>query len=1316
MTNEQDKLNKINKTLNDICTVLEMRFRQNGPHSLYFPNQDMWDEEGFNVKDFEDLKKNEIRAFIVSTFRPLFQQNRKKILACEKEINKIQKNSSKKKKQLQKQLKELKDSREDLKEELKKAKENPRKLYEKNDRFTEENIKKRWANLSNNDRKAYGSLEKYKKFELHKKKYIERSKKRKKVSDAIAKSGYGDTRFGKGAQTVIGASQSVDDIKMFNQKLQNGGAETIAQAIVGNKGSGVCASAIRNVGDVASKSSGKMTVLAFAVTVAMGGLKLLGKALSAVANYRTAKLESYENVANATYEYNTSKITASGEKKVTDITASGAITLKKIETSGENMLDRLRIETMKYSKAHSVAASYMFDGISKAAYSAAETMLDVKGEMQKLGAKQQMRSEQLQHQQAASGATMKAAQERYDAAMDLALQQYNSTVAVERFNQNILETERYIAKELDKRYGSKFRTFDEMDKQINGYEQRARENPNAVSVKAPKIDKYAESTENIFTTKETIQKEAQGSYQKEKESAVAALKFQTNADLREQRLYSTKKELNASLAEQEASLLQGIRDAISSYTAQRAEIIIDAEIQKDKAWLKFAENIENFVTDFDKKTNVAGLNLGIVRPERLYEYKMSMFGVAKQIALKFNKSIEDILQQQEIYTDTSKRNIAFTKDDYENITALGKLIEDDNLAAEYAARMELFNKSVKTSVVNLGNLLGRSLNNALNAKALSKGIVDNMTMAEKYSFKNGTNGYLEFVRWAFNNRMKVEEVGKMLESFQNNSIDEMFTRSTEFQVLGGMAEKYSNPFGLIFDLWVDPESFAKRMQLMTNGVGRINKITGETDFSVPDNMYLNQLAKLQYRSLDELKRSIMHNNKRDAIKRFVRKNNLDGIINDSNIEYVTNKAFYNQDKQKWAINVETKEGKFVQKTFDELTAEDLEKRAPDELGEQIVYYLERLVTVSEQETGAETAMKLDLGSGTFDTVMEELRARTDKANKTYEEQRQVYIDNAVEAMTAATEAFEGYIDEWKKGNAAIDLETKKLEVIAANLAEELGKVAYDVMLAEKALESIGGIASRTAQPYGVPTGDAFVRFSEGDLIFMMYEGHFNGSGKAYQYWDLISQHDDWYRKEHFSNNTSEIQDEGDNYYLTEKGAEELTKYARSNPSTYDANYNPPSAEQPYVYDAGQSSPSMPETEKFREATNQGSSNSNNAYTPPTPAPPPPSIDYSDAYANGHGSILDAVVGSTVKYFNDGNNSIKPLKQNKSYNTEYYSGRNTEVKVRVATNIDVKANNVRWDNIQDSYIKTRMLSQEISNQMTKNEYGGKDFMFIDRFNR
>ena len=453
-----------------------------------------------------------------------------------------------------------------------------------------------------------------------------------------------------------------------------------------------------------------------------------------------------------------------------------------------------------------------------------------------------------------------------------------------------------------------------------------------------------------------------------------------------------------------------------------------------------------------RKQNNLGINLGYTSKEQLHSYQTSMFNIVENVASKFGKSIEEAAKIQQAFSENTGRNRIMGERDYGNLFGLGKYLGDDGLAANYASEMEIFNAGVSDSVDMLDETLQDVNRIGLNGRKYTKTLVDNLKLAQKYNFKDGTKGLMNMAKWAENTRFNMNSLSGMLDKVSEGGLEGIIKQGAEFQVLGGHAAMNADPIAMWYERYADPQAFAKRMQDMTKGYGQLDKKTGETTFSVNEQMMMEQLAKIQGRSYEDVANEVRARNKKEVVAKQFRSN-----FNEEEQAFISNNATYNKQTGQFQVKVKGANGKYENRDVSQLTQNDLENLMPERHEERMEKYMQDILSAVEGVKGEEIAEKANLAAATYEEMLNAYTERTRIANESYAEHRDKYIEETNKGMAAATAAFKDYIGIFNEGNKDVEESVKNIESSANNISVALNDTANIIAQANTQIAAAHGL-------------------------------------------------------------------------------------------------------------------------------------------------------------------------------------------------------------------------------------------------------------------
>lgn len=882
--------------------------------------------------------------------------------------------------------------------------------------------------------------------------------KREDASNELYKSGLGKTTFGRISEKLMSQQESVDNLRSYSKYLNSGGAKTLATSMFGTG----------KVGSVATKGLGMFGKALGSVTKVMGGpyfqmilktitlfdelAKVVGKQMDDWKQHTTKMYQHQTKQEQLQYDLSKQQSVIENKMKIENVSAQGDIQLKMLETQSATMLEALKMTSAQYAKSVETAIGPLTKGINQSAYDAMRASTQFGAEQQKfLRHKTQRETEQeryeelrlLQQQGKIAGleAEKGLAETQYRVNSQRAAMEYTQYVEKEHTLKNAFRNEKNNLLNYDTETGGV--TEDNKNGGINVW------TGNKSNVVTNTNDAGVGNFTNSNAVGAIIQKhlDFQGGQQAKEmaEFEYYAQKLEQSADKN-----MTVVDMQYQFATTQKDYATQIANKQLEVTTEAADIVTDNALEIKNMFIDLSQKTEQWIEKFDRTTNDLAKNLGYTNSSQLRAFQDVMFENAK-IAAKFGKTTEEIAKVQQSYIENTGRNRLMGQSDTAKITALGAYLGDDGLAANYASEMEIFNAGISDSVDMLDETLQDVNRIGLNGRKYTKTLVDNLKLAQKYNFKDGTKGLMNMAKWAENTRFNMNSLGSMLDKVSEGGLEGIIKQGAEFQVLGGHAAMNADPIAMWYERYADPQAFAKRMQDMTKGYGQLDKKTGETTFSVNEQMMMEQLAKIQGRSYEDVANEVRARNKKEVVAK-----QLKGNFKEDQQAFISNNATY--DKETGQFKVKVKQGnEYVEKEVNQLTPEDLKNIMPEKHNEKIEKYMEDIVDLLGKAFGEEERERIEVGQGTSDNTIENQLERIAKARANFEEHKDEYIGKINEIQDETTKQFTNFLEMASKGNQAIDNEAAKISATASNINAALQTTANIIEQANAKIASAGGI-------------------------------------------------------------------------------------------------------------------------------------------------------------------------------------------------------------------------------------------------------------------
>ena len=417
----------------------------------------------------------------------------------------------------------------------------------------------------------------------------------------------------------------------------------------------------------------------------------------------------------------------------------------------------------------------------------------------------------------------------------------------------------------------------------------------------------------------------------------------------------------------------------------------------------------------------------------------------------FGKDYEDLARLKANYIETTGRNKQFAQTDNRSMMALGKYLGDDGLAASYASEMEIFNTGVADSVDMLHNVLQDVNRIGLNGRKYTKTLVDSLKLAQKYNFKGGTENLMKMAKWAENTRFNMNSLGGMLDKISEGGLEGVITQGAQLQVLGGHAAMNADPIAMMFERYADPEAFAKRMQDMTKGYGSLDRTTGETTFSGTEQMLMENIAKAQGRSVEDVMNEVRARNKKEVVEK-----QLLGDFNDEEKSFISNLANY--DKKSGQFKVKVKDGnRYVDTDVSQLTKDDIDKLMPEKHDERMEDYMQTIVDLLAKMTGETKSEQVTLMGDNWETRQENYKERLLTAQNNFAANHEYFNAKIKEFSEFITKSHQGYIDMFAKGNDEANSAIAEIKDKANKIGSALLDTSEIINEANKKIEKLLGL-------------------------------------------------------------------------------------------------------------------------------------------------------------------------------------------------------------------------------------------------------------------
>lgn len=236
-----------------------------------------------------------------------------------------------------------------------------------------------------------------------------------------------------------------------------------------------------------------------------------------------------------------------------------------------------------------------------------------------------------------------------------------------------------------------------------------------------------------------------------------------------------------------------------------------------KPWQKASQG----ASDYAKAVGLSGKAMDELR-------KRTISATARGIAANFNYSSDELMKLMEKTTQSLGRNVAINNEGMKNLAAMSRTLGED-VATDMVAKMENFGVSVNEVGSRAGKMFDKAAKSGISMEKYSKNFVDNIKLAQNYTFKNGLKGLESMAKKATELKLDMSAVASFAEKV--NTVEGAITTGAKLQVLGGSFASMASPLQMLNESLNNMEGLQDRLIAMVGNLGTFNKETGEVEVS-----------------------------------------------------------------------------------------------------------------------------------------------------------------------------------------------------------------------------------------------------------------------------------------------------------------------------------------------------------------------------------------------------------------------------------------------------------------------------------------------------
>lgn len=327
------------------------------------------------------------------------------------------------------------------------------------------------------------------------------------------------------------------------------------------------------------------------------------------------------------------------------------------------------------------------------------------------------------------------------------------------------------------------------------------------------------------------------------------------------------------------------------------------------------------------------------------------------LANRYGVSAEAIMQVQRGLSEATGKQLMLNDAQAEGFVQIDKMMGAQARSKFTEEIMNGMGGQIDTVQGAMAKVYATAAKQGLNAKKLTDKVAQNLSMANRLSFKNGIDGITRMA--ALSEKLGINMQSVETAAGQFMELDQAIENAARMQMLGGNAAiNFGNPLDAAYEANYDPEAFAQRMSNSLAGYAQFDASKGYASINGINMDFVRNIAKAMGISTEEASKMA----KKQAEVKY--KENAFGADIDA-------LAGGDENKRNYILNnsqLNTKTGKLeVQgKEIDKISSEDWDEmmRLGNMSDEEILReQATRLTSIDEHITGASAAVTASFAEG-----------------------------------------------------------------------------------------------------------------------------------------------------------------------------------------------------------------------------------------------------------------------------------------------------------------------------------------------------------------
>lgn len=220
------------------------------------------------------------------------------------------------------------------------------------------------------------------------------------------------------------------------------------------------------------------------------------------------------------------------------------------------------------------------------------------------------------------------------------------------------------------------------------------------------------------------------------------------------------------------------------------------------------------------------------------------------LANKYGVSAEAIAQVQRGLSEATGKQLMLNNAQAESFVQIDKLMGAQSRARFTEEIMNGMGGQVDTVSNAMAKVYATAAKQGLNAKKLTDKVAQNLSMANRLSFRNGIDGITRMA--ALSEKLSINMASVETAAGQFMDLDKAIENAAQMQMLGGSAAaNFGNPLTAAYEANYDPEAFAQRMSDSLGSYATFDASKGIASINGMNMDFVRNIAKTMGISVDD---------------------------------------------------------------------------------------------------------------------------------------------------------------------------------------------------------------------------------------------------------------------------------------------------------------------------------------------------------------------------------------------------------------------------------------------------------------------------------